>query len=250
MLRDTPVSASTYNKLPLIEEVQHVPESHSSDLTELRALLAKHSVPAGVSIRLIHKHYDVKDDEVMAFEDVAVPPHGTVKVMHPVKVSEVSGLRGTHFFVDEDGLLQSYEYTSLPSPDMSIYEPFLLEFCQIVVNRGLQMKYGLKLECDAHKTSWTEFEYPDKRSTVMIPEGMPTPEGKFDFQVITEWGSDLGACYGKCYHCGHQVTCDHCDHYAMEGHSEPEDMKFYLGPQKIEPGTPVWAIMSAVTEVC
>lgn len=88
----------------------------------------------------------------MIFEDVAVLEYESVKVMHPVKLLIKSSLYGTHFFVDQQGLLQAYEYSRLLAPDLSDYQPFLRDFCRIVVERGLQMKYGLKLQYQPDKT--------------------------------------------------------------------------------------------------
>lgn len=245
ILTDSLVSSSVYNSLPHIEEVQDIPSTNSSDLADLRALLTKHKVPLGISIRLIHKHYDVNDGEVMGFEDVAVPEYGSVKVMHPIKTTIASSLHGVHFFVDEQGSLQAYEYSPLAAPDLSDHEPFLRDFCQIVLERGLQMKYGLKLQYQPDKTGWMEFEYPDKRSTVMILEGLPRPEGDLAFQVITEWGGDSQPLKQPSFKCGHNTTCNHTSKWDSE-----EDLKYYLGSQRIEPGTPVWAVLSAAAEVC
>jgi hypothetical protein len=246
VLTNNHVSPSVYNNLPHIKDVQDVPVTDSSDLADLRVLLTKHQVPPVISIRLIHKHYDVNDGEVMAFEGVTVPDHGTVKVMHPINTRTKSPLHGVHFFVDDHGALQAYEYSSLPTPDVSSYEAFLHDFCQLVVERGLQMKYGLKLQQQPETVGWMEFEYPDRRSTVMIPEGAPRPQGDLAFQVTTEWGGDGNPFGMPACDCGHtKVTC----HHSTKNHEEV-DLEFYLGPQKIEPGNPVWAIMNAVAEVC
>lgn len=130
---------------------------------------------------------------------------------------------------------------------MSKYEPFLVEFCRIVVERGLQMKYGLKLQRDIEKLGWTEFEFPNKLSTIMIPEGMPTPHGEYDVEVVTEWSSKPKI--RACKHCWHSVmTCSHPSKNG--GFCTSEEVDVYLGAQKIEPGTPVWRIVSALTEVC
>lgn len=59
-LVDNFVPSSTYNTLPLISQVAGVPKEHSQDLQDLRELLNKHNVPKGVSVRLIHKHFDAK----------------------------------------------------------------------------------------------------------------------------------------------------------------------------------------------
>lgn len=74
-LHNTLVSSFIYNALPLISEVDAAVDSQSRDFEDLRALLQKHNVPKSVSIRLLHKHFDTKDGEVMVFENVPVPDH-------------------------------------------------------------------------------------------------------------------------------------------------------------------------------
>lgn len=61
---------------------------------------------------------------------------------------------------------------------MSDLEPFLADFCRIVVERGLQRKLGLKITSDIEldEGGWTEFEFPEDRSTIMIPKGLSTPK--------------------------------------------------------------------------
>lgn len=184
----------------------------------------------------------------MIFEDITIPEFGSVKVMHQVKLPIKSSLHGTHFFVDQQGSLQAYEYSCLPMSDLSDYQPFLHDFCQIVVERRLQIKYGLKLQYQPNKTEWMEFEFQSKRSTVMIPDGWPRPEGNLAFQVITEWSGDSQSMEPLSFEYSHTVQS--CSHMRKYDSGRDEDLKYYLGPQKIEPGTPVWAILSAVTEVC
>ncbi|CAJ0544372.1 Ff.00g035830.m01.CDS01 [Fusarium sp. VM40] len=123
---------------------------HASDLTELLALLFKHDVPLGVSVRLVHKHLDVCDGEAMAF-----------KSNRP--------LHGLNYFVDSDGMPLAYEYTTDDTMDMAPYTSFLTEFCRLVTQKGLQMKFGLKLSTKEDATAATEFEYPHLRSTIIIP---------------------------------------------------------------------------------
>jgi hypothetical protein len=128
-------------------------------LADLRSLLAKHNVPNGVSVRLIHKHFGVLNGEMMAFKQVTAQPFGRLLVMSPVVPSETSHLRGVNYFVDDDGLLQAYKYTESEVLDMSNYTAFLDEFCALVVQRGLQHMFGLKLPSDWKETYWTEFKF-------------------------------------------------------------------------------------------
>jgi len=75
-LVDTLVPSVVYNSLPNINIVANTPVDHSQDLKDLQALLDKHGVSKNVCIRLIHKHFDTKEGEVMVFEKVVVSsPH-------------------------------------------------------------------------------------------------------------------------------------------------------------------------------
>ncbi|PMB65267.1 hypothetical protein BM221_008623 [Beauveria bassiana] len=159
-LIDSLVLSSTYNTLPLISHVAAAPKDQYHDLQDLRQLLHKHNVPKGVSVRLIHKHFDTTDGEVMVFDKIPVPGHGSVKIMKPTVPPKNHQLQGIHYFVDGDASLQAYEYGVCNVPDMSGFESFLAEFCDLVSERGLQRIFGLKLQCedDADQTGWTEVD--------------------------------------------------------------------------------------------
>ncbi|CAI6097445.1 unnamed protein product [Clonostachys chloroleuca] len=48
-----------------------MPDDDSKDLVDIRELLVKHNAPKHVSIRLLHKHFDACDGEVMAVGNVS-----------------------------------------------------------------------------------------------------------------------------------------------------------------------------------
>jgi len=255
-LIDTFVLSSTYNSLPLISQVATAPEDHSKDLQDLRELLSKHNVPKGVSVRLIHKHFDTTKGEVMAFEKIPVPGYGAVQIMKPIVPPNDSQLRGIHYFVKGNGSLQAYEYGTYDVPDMKGFESFLAEFCTLVSERGLQRKFGLKLhsEDDADQTGWTEYELHAKRGTIMFPDGMPMPDGDSDFSVITEWKAIFNELPRTCKHstiCRHgRSTCKHCRHCNAHPHENvanyDNESGFCLGGQKILPGSPVHDIVDRI----
>jgi len=213
----------------------------------------------------------------MTFKVVNAPSFGRILVMRPTKLSEATRLRGVNYFVDEDGSLQAYEYTESDVMDTSKYPAFVAEFCALVVERGLQHKLGLKLKNEWDLTHWTEYEFPCYRSTIIIPQGMPAPEGSGSASVTTEWdgkATQIGTgdpkefkcightrtcsrhCSSHCrYHCVHceyhcEAHCEqHCD-YSHYNHSKgSNDCEWYFGGQKIEPGTPVHSLVTAVIEV-
>ncbi|OTA54013.1 hypothetical protein K449DRAFT_389539 [Hypoxylon sp. EC38] len=255
-LIDTFVLSSTYNTLPLISQVAGAPEDHSQDLQDLRELLNKHNVPNGVSVRLIHKHFDTIEGEVMVFDNIPVPGHGVVQIMKPIVPQNNNQLRGIHYFVDDNASLQAYEYGNYEVPDMSGFEPFLVEFCNLVSERGLQRKFGLKLqhEDDADQTGWTEFELHSKRGTIMFPDGMPMPDGNSDYSVTTEWKAILNELPRTCKHtttCRHgRTTCKHCKHCNSHPDESVENSGdaagFCLGGQKIVPGTSIHDIVGQI----
>ncbi|KAK9436813.1 hypothetical protein VB005_11628 [Metarhizium brunneum] len=255
-LIDTFVPSTTYNTLPLISQVAGAPTDHSQDLQDLRELLSKHNVPKGVSVRLIHKHFDTTEGEVMVFDKIPVPGHGVVQIMKPIVPPNSNKFRGIHYFVDANATLQAYEYGNYEVPDMSGFESFLAEFCSLVSERGLQRKFGLKLqrEDDTDQTGWTEYELHAKRGTIMFPDGMPMPDGESDYSVTTEWKAIFNELPRTCKHtttCRHgRTTCKHCKHC----NSHPDESVvnygnetgFCLGGQKILPGTPVHDIVDRI----
>lgn len=274
VLIDTFVASSVYNSLPHIQVASDAPEQHKDDLEDLRALLVKYDVPKDVSIRLIHKHYDTLDREVMVFDKVEHPTHGTVQTMKPVIPSAASGLHGIHYFLNDQGALQAYEYATCEAPDpTSVPGPFFAEFRRMVSERGLQHKFGLKIKRadELAQTGWTEYELHEKRSTVMFPDGMPQPEkgapkvsgAASAFTVTTEWLGGPGqsdspgsACsHSQCRHCSHPpptVICvahwpDPWEKGVQDGMMDKQRV-FCLGGQKVEAGTPVYEILSAVVE--
>ncbi|KFY29862.1 hypothetical protein V494_08421 [Pseudogymnoascus sp. VKM F-4513 (FW-928)] len=195
------VSADTYNSLPTIQEAANSPEKYAADLVYLQRLLAKHNVPKSVSIRLIHRHYDIADGDAMVFRNIALPAHGTVEVMRatPATSTQLHGIvevmRATpatstqlHGIlvclklacISSAGQLQAYEYTTDTTIDISEYGTFVAEFVEIVIERKLQHKFGLKINDYNSKigvsVSQKEFEFPEEQYTITIPVTLPLPE--------------------------------------------------------------------------
>ncbi|EJP65397.1 uncharacterized protein BBA_05728 [Beauveria bassiana ARSEF 2860] len=219
ILLDTLVSPEAYNALPLVSEVAAAPDAQSQHLEHLRELLHKHKVPKGVSVRLLHKHFNTNDGEVM----IPWCPRGAAQP------------RGIHFFVADDATLQAY---------------FLSEFCRVVIERGLQRTFGLKLLCEEEEehTGWTEFELNSERGTVMFPRGMPMPTGESDFTVTTEWEGTAKDAATPSKHssaCSHTRVCTHCNgHQSKVVHEFGEE--YCLGGQSIQPGTALHAIVDQI----
>ncbi|KAH7348141.1 hypothetical protein BKA66DRAFT_516750 [Pyrenochaeta sp. MPI-SDFR-AT-0127] len=244
IVKNTFVPVAVYNGLPHITEVVGVPEMDAANLADL------------LSIRLIHKHFDINDGEVMAFKEVTAKPFGNVLVMRPVASAAISRFEGLNYFVNDGGELQAYEYINSDTLNLAEFPEFLAEFCALVVERGLQRKLRLKTKSGCDVPSWSEFEYPCHRSTMIILKGMPVPEGDSGFTVATEWGapaldastmpdgenSPMMSCFSHCV--------SHCNGHCTAHDSEIIDGgMWYLGGKKLEAGAPVYNLMAAVVEV-
>ena len=225
LLNNSYLPSERYNTFPHIAVNSRVPEEHADDLKALRGILAKHSVPDGVSIRLIHKHADTKDGEVMIFKKVNVPG-GHVQVMRPIAVADAGVLQPLHYFVDDDGSLQAYEYTpdEISIPDVSGLSAFLAEFRAFVCKRNLNRKFGLKLKADRDPvaTAWTEYDFPEKRGTIMIPEALPAPDfNENSFLTLTDWIKNHES--EPALGCSHsQSQCSHQCSHPSEGSLAPQ----------------------------
>jgi hypothetical protein len=211
-IKENFVPSSVYNALPYVADADHAAEESADDLNHLRTLLRDHHVPDALSIRL------------------RAPSQGLP-------------LRGLHLFVDTDSLIQAYEYTIEEVVDMTKYEDFIREFCRFITGRGLQRVSGLQFSAN-QEDSYREYEFPSKRSTIMIPAGMVVPENSHELsEVITEWDkAKEGFRKFGCTHCKHQRTCKHptanCGQGAASG--------FTLSGHTVDPKSPVFAIMRAV----
>jgi hypothetical protein len=241
-LINTFVPHGTYNDLPHISDVAQAPIDDIKDLNDLCALLDKHHV-MDVCIRLVHKHFDTQEGEVMVFENIPIPEHGTIQTMKPVVASGNPQLRGIHYFVNDEGSFQAYEYADYVAPDLTSIEPFLQEFCHIVSKRGLQHKSGLKVNRgdNTDRIGWTEFELDQHRCTIMLQDGMPMPDSEFDVAVTTEWGGLTEIPTSMCKH----ASCKHCRH--CRGHQnrscsfddDSSEMGCCIGGKWVVPGTPL-----------
>jgi len=145
----------------------------------------------------------------MAFEGVHVPPYGPIQILGPTKPGPTSKFYGSHYLVDDSGQLQAWEYMTTKGPDMSKHQAFVSEFCQAIVQRGLQHKFGLSLKSSVEEGGWTEFEYPEKRATFLVPDKIPIPNLENSFNTTTEWPRECfkpvvrGVSWKHCFHCNH-----------------------------------------------
>lgn len=246
-LKDNFISPEAYNSLPYILDNENVPKNNRKDIDDLLAIFRKHNVPQTMSIKLIHKHFSLKDNEVFVLRDVAVPTQGAVSVMGPMTPQETLPLSGLNYMVDKDGRFQPYEYTISPGPDLRIsrepnmrqHDDFFKEFGKLVTERNLQKKLGLKIAPKIDTEGCLEYEIDEKRGTILIPQDVGGLR-KFESttSVSTEWAVDprvSAQCPSHCY--GHKQVC--------KGHShKPLTNDWFLAGRNLTVGTPLQLIVS------
>lgn len=256
------VSAHEYNSLPTIQEAANIPREYAADLRHLQELLARHNVPQSVSIRLIHRHYNIASGEAMVFRDIALPAHGTIEVMRATPIASTQ-LYGKNFFVSSATRLQAYEYTTEATVDLSEYETFIVEFVKIVVERKLQHKFGLKINHDIKtevKTDQKEFEFPEEQCTITIPITLPLPEATREIDVDTDWGAlDIkhkhkrkpGKGKAKLKPSSTRTSCGHnappATEYCREGCAKEDGIMF--DGRIVHLGTPFYRLLNNLMEV-
>lgn len=197
----------------------------------------------------------------MAFGTVQVPG-GVVQIMRPLKAADHARLRPIQYFVISSGALQAYEYTTdeTPAVDLQDYEVFLEQFCRTVSERGLEHRFGLKIQDEGAfaDIKWSEYEIPSKRSTIIIPKGLPALdeiEGVEGFSVMTEWTKSASLPSGApvqhvCQrHCNRHCR-SHCRGHKKKGEDKEGEVaeKFTVGGQEVVDGTPFYRLVSAVVE--
>lgn len=184
--------AAVYNTILHIRHLYDVPEANAADIADLKQLLRKHRLSDRVRIKLVHRHFRLKDGEVFAARDIQVPKHGAINIMQPLLASQHPSLYGHHYFVDDQGNLSAYEYMEAPGPDLSGQQAFIQEFCQLIQERGLQRKLGLSLRHSGGSVSTFELEFPAKRTCIDVPHNIPLPYSKDSFNTTTEYVGDWG----------------------------------------------------------
>ncbi|KAK0639730.1 hypothetical protein B0T16DRAFT_432400 [Cercophora newfieldiana] len=187
-----PDAVSMYNQIPFIHEMHKAAETHANDLDYLTRLLEKHQMPASVCVKLIHIHFHLNEGEILAVREFDAPPHGRIPLLGPMAaadaISGATNVHGCHYLVDEAGDLQAFEYTTMEGGvDLAAHPAFVSEFCAAVAQRGLQRAFGLAVKSGvATEGEWVELDYPDKRSTFLLPGRIALPQSDKLIQQSTK----------------------------------------------------------------
>ncbi|KAL5535859.1 hypothetical protein ACEPAF_3953 [Sanghuangporus sanghuang] len=164
-------------------------------------------------------HFDTQPGEVAAFQTVTIPGICEAITMGQIKSNASTQLLGKNFAVDANGNWVTYELTTDESTggDVSLYPAFAKEAAEYLVNAAGRTVFGLSWEPIKEDRYLTEFEIPDKRSTIMVPSEL-FPAGSTDVVIQTNWFAPIYNCALNCketrsgLHCGCKKTrSDH--HY-------------------------------------
>ncbi|KAL8828590.1 MAG: hypothetical protein Q9170_006535 [Blastenia crenularia] len=184
-LDETPLPAPSYNRLPHIDDMKDAASMHAKAHARLLGLIASHGLAEQFSIHLIHKHFDVPEGYVMAYETVRGLDHPDFVLCSPKDPARLANIRGLYFRALPGGKMAAYEYTTESATDMSRDAGFVAKFAQTVMALGVQDVFALTATRFHHGTL-TEFEMSDKASTILVndPTGLPVDS---EASTPTDW---------------------------------------------------------------
>lgn len=143
LLNETP-SAAFYNSLPLINDGT-MPLA-ATDLDTLGAVIRKHGVQDLYQVHLLHRHFQIPDGHVLA----STLSKDGMEVHLPVPVVADQTLRGTHFFITNEGNFQPFEFKAsvgARTGDVGFeHVAFLQDFARTVLAIGLQNQVALTIQ--------------------------------------------------------------------------------------------------------
>ena len=240
---------SRYNAIPFIGNMKQVAENHREDLDFLTGLLEKHNLPLNVYVKLMHIHSHQEEGNIVAWSELDSPSVGKIPFLAPMTSPKETEVRGCHYFVDEKGDLQAFEYTTnMCSLDVAAYPAFVAEFCAYIVKHDLQAKFGLGIKSGASEHGkWTEVGYPEKRATFLLRGDFELPKMEELTVEITQ--TQFHSASAKIKH-----TLDHShghsEYSRKNGQEEVDGVTteggFALGGQPLFPGTDFYRVVSAI----
>lgn len=258
VVKNTYPPTSLYNRIPFIHDMGHVAEAYGDDLNYLRNILDIHDMPTSVCVKLIHIHFHLNKDEILAVRELNAPPHGKIPFLEPLTPDVAGKVYGCNYIVDDSGDLQAFEYTTIEGgPDLAAYPAFVAEFCAAVVHRGVQHKFGLAINLGAaERGSWMELDFPEKRATFLLPGHVPLPQSdrlvlrttitKFPSPKNEKDGNKDLPTHGHIEHTwGSSKRIGEDDEEPVDGVTTKNGL--HLTGVPLEPGTAFYTVASAIS---
>ncbi|KAK3635614.1 hypothetical protein LTR56_014654 [Elasticomyces elasticus] len=141
-----PLSSSTYNTLPLIND--NTVTLSPDELALLGNIIKKHGMEDRFGVHYLHRHFAIPTGHILASSATA----SGVEIHVPVASSEHEHYRGTHYIINSDGTFQPYEFDDTMEADKTsgtaAVNEFLKNFADTVLAHGLHNQVALRIDHD------------------------------------------------------------------------------------------------------
>jgi hypothetical protein len=176
-----------YNILPTVDVADEHAECLSSVRQELCSLLQEYQLQNVFGVRLVHKHFDMLENELPVFSRIPVAGVTPVIIMGPLPSSNLYQYTPKNFLVN-DGNLVPYEFsTSTSRIDITQYKPFVDRAIKVITENNASHIFGLVAFPDEDSdNALSEFELPELRTTVMVPPSL-LPSTGVTKEIATNW---------------------------------------------------------------
>lgn len=159
--------ATQYNALLEVGEAHATAETVSATRSRLCDIIAAHNMEDHVYVRLIHKHFDMKDNEVPVFRPLTILGICNAVLMGPMP-SDTPAIIGKHYLFDRPtSSFVAYEHTTVQSAfDFVAQTKFLEEYEAELLQSNTSRIFGLGIkdnDASMRGTEYTEFELPEIR---------------------------------------------------------------------------------------
>ncbi|KAF2744688.1 hypothetical protein M011DRAFT_479722 [Sporormia fimetaria CBS 119925] len=173
MMNFSRISHTAYNRLPHIE-TQSPPSD--SGLREIGKLLVEHCISKEVGISLLHRHFDLKEDEVMVHNGLRCSPSH-------LSEPDADSLNPSSFFLSSNGDFQAYEYESSDDEplDEILTTAFLEDLSDVLKIHQLEDRIAISKLNQDHDRLMEHCEV-EERAHVCQPM-----RGKIEAREATEW---------------------------------------------------------------
>ncbi|KAF8817261.1 hypothetical protein BYT27DRAFT_7237478 [Phlegmacium glaucopus] len=146
---------AAYNTLPTVDVADERAEALSSVRQKLCNILQEYQLQNVFSVRLVHKHFDMLEDELPVFSRIPVAGVAPVIIMGP--------------------LPSPLPMSTTSAIDITEYKPFIDRVIKTITEEKANHIFGLvALSDEDSDDALSEFELPELRTTVMVPQYLQT----------------------------------------------------------------------------
>ena len=97
-----------YNKLPIIDDVERVGSRDVECLKEMRAVLEKHGMLSRFGVTLLHKHFDLKEGEIILEETDEETRTQTLKPVRAADYADQQFVQTNFSLVEGEALVSCF----------------------------------------------------------------------------------------------------------------------------------------------